>query len=112
MQNLITNAIKYTQKGSITISILKKGDGIEFSVADTGIGISKSEHKKIFEKFYRSEDYRTRETKGTGLGLYIVKKLAEKLSTYIKLTSKLDQGSSFSFTLPIAPDIDNPSQAK
>lgn len=102
LQNFITNAIKYTTSGSITFEVRRKKDDITFSVRDTGIGISKSDQVKIFEKFYRAEDYRTRETNGTGLGLYVAGKLARKLNTEIKLSSRLNHGSTFSFTLPVA----------
>ncbi len=104
LQNFITNAIKYTKKGSVKIIIEQKADNIMFSIKDTGIGISKTDQTKVFEKFYRSEDYRTRETGGTGLGLYVAAKLAHKLGTKIHLTSRLNFGSTFSFTLPIAND--------
>ncbi len=100
LQNFITNAIKYTKEGGVTISARRKADEITFAVKDTGIGISKSEQARVFEKFYRSEDYRTRETGGTGLGLYVSTKLAKKLGTQIELTSRLNYGSTFSFTLP------------
>ncbi|MEI6850729.1 MAG: ATP-binding protein [Candidatus Saccharibacteria bacterium] len=100
IQNLITNAIKYTKKGNVTVSIKQKNGIIKFSVKDTGIGVSKTDQSKIFNKFYRSEDYRTRESSGTGLGLYIVSKLANKLGTKIELTSRLNFGSTFSFKLP------------
>lgn len=101
LQDFITNAIKYTQKGSVTIGIKQKSnDDILFSIKDTGIGVSKSDQQKIFNKFYRSEDYRTRESGGTGLGLYIAAKLSRKLGTKIMLTSRLNFGSTFSFTLP------------
>jgi len=72
-----------------------------FEVRDTGIGISKSDQAKIFHRFYRSEDYRTRETGGTGLGLYVATKLAKKLGTKIDMTSRLNHGSSFSIALPV-----------
>lgn len=100
LQNFITNAIKYTKEGTITLSVHRKSDVITFAVKDTGIGISKSDQVKIFDKFYRSEDYRTRETGGTGLGLYVGVKLAKKLSTKVELTSRLNYGSTFSFELP------------
>ena len=77
---------------------------IHFSVSDTGIGISKSDQTKIFNKFYRSEDYRTRETGGTGLGLYVAMKLSKKLGTHIDLKSRLNHGSTFSFELPAHTD--------
>lgn len=100
LQNFITNAIKYTKQGSITLSVHKKSGRIEFAVKDTGIGISKSDQGKVFDKFYRSEDYRTRETSGTGLGLYVTRKLAKKIGTSITLKSRLNHGSTFTFSLP------------
>jgi two-component system, OmpR family, phosphate regulon sensor histidine kinase PhoR len=99
LQNFITNALKYTKEGSITLEVQRKNDQITFTVKDTGIGISKSDQAKIFNKFYRSEDYRTRETSGTGLGLYVAAKLAKKIGTKIELSSRLNHGSSFSFKL-------------
>jgi signal transduction histidine kinase len=101
LQNLITNAIKYTKKGSVTISFKQYKNVITFSVIDTGIGISKSDQAKVFDKFYRSEDFRTRESSGTGLGLYIANKLSHKLGAKLALTSRLNFGSTFSITLPI-----------
>lgn len=100
LQNFITNAIKYTREGTITLSIHDKNGNVRFEVADTGIGISKSDQSKVFDKFYRSEDYRTRETNGTGLGLYVTRKLAKKMNTSIELKSRLNHGSAFSFELP------------
>jgi signal transduction histidine kinase len=100
LQNFVTNAIKYTREGSITLVVARDGDKITFEVKDTGIGISKSDQTKIFAKFYRSEDYRTRETSGTGLGLYVAAKLSKKLGTKIKFKSRLNHGSSFSITIP------------
>jgi len=100
LQNFITNAIKYTKKGSVTIIIKQHTNEITFAVKDTGIGISKTDRTKIFDKFYRSEDYRTRETSGTGLGLYVAYKLANKMGVKINLTSRLNFGSTFSITLP------------
>lgn len=101
LQNFITNSIKYTKKGSVKLMAARHNDEITFTVKDTGIGISKSEQVKIFDKFYRSEDYRTRETGGTGLGLYVVTKLARKIGTEIQLKSRLNHGSTFSFTIPV-----------
>ena len=103
LQNFITNSIKYTKEGSVTLGakVRKDSNKIEFFVKDTGIGISKSDVKHIFEKFYRIEDYRTRETGGTGLGLYVVQKLAEKLDTKVDVESRLDHGSTFSFVVAL-----------
>jgi signal transduction histidine kinase len=101
LQNFITNSIKYTKEGSVTLRVTrsKEKDKVTFEIKDTGIGISKSDQGKIFNKFYRSEDYRTRETGGTGLGLYVAAKLAAKLGTAITMQSRLNHGSSFSFAL-------------
>jgi two-component system, OmpR family, phosphate regulon sensor histidine kinase PhoR len=100
LQNFITNSLKYTKEGTITLHVSRKDSEVTFEVQDTGIGISKTDQAKIFNKFYRSEDYRTRETGGTGLGLYVAAKLAKKLNTKIELTSRLNHGSSFRITLP------------
>jgi signal transduction histidine kinase len=101
LQNFITNSLKYTKEGSITLRVQRKESTVVFDVRDTGIGISKSDQDKIFHKFYRSEDYRTRETGGTGLGLYVCAKLAKKLGAKITVVSRLNHGSSFSFELPL-----------
>jgi signal transduction histidine kinase len=101
MQNFVTNAIKYTEKGSVELGLDRHKDGIvELSVKDTGIGVSASDQKRLFNKFYRSEDYRTRKTSGTGLGLYISKKLAQRLDAEIELESKLNHGTTLSLLLP------------
>lgn len=99
LQNFITNSIKYTKEGSVTLRAHRSDDTVIFEVKDTGIGISKTDQANVFKKFYRSEDYRTRETGGTGLGLYVAVKLAKKLRTNITLTSRLNHGSSFRFEL-------------
>ncbi|HEX6462660.1 MAG TPA: ATP-binding protein [Candidatus Saccharimonadales bacterium] len=100
LQNFITNALKYTKKGAVTISAKKTDKGVMIAVSDTGIGISRSDQKHMFEKFYRAEDYRIRETSGTGLGLYVCKKLAEKAGMGIAFESQLEKGSTFSITIP------------
>ena len=70
------------------------------AVSDTGIGISKTNQEKIFDKFFRAEDYRTSQTKGTGLGLYIAKKLTLLLGGEIFFKSELNVGSTFTIILP------------
>lgn len=100
MQNFVTNAIKYTKSGSITITLRGVEKGIEFDVSDTGIGISKSDQKRVFDKFFRSEDFRTRESSGTGLGLYVTKKLMKLINGEISLKSKLNEGSTFTIFVP------------
>lgn len=100
LQNFVTNAIKYTEKGHITIGAKPRQDGVEFYVADSGIGISRSDKEKVFDKFFRSEDYRTRANSGTGLGLYVTQKLVKLLHGEIKLESELNHGSTFSIFIP------------
>lgn len=99
LQNFVTNAIKYTKEGKIVVSVHVKDGSVTFAVQDSGIGISKSDQARIFDKFYRSEDYRTRETGGTGLGLYVARKLSKKLGTTIEMKSRLNHGSTFWFSL-------------
>ena len=107
MQNLITNAIKYTEKGSVTIGVEPiAGDDTHarFYVKDTGIGISKSDMEHIFQRFWRSEDYRTRQTNGTGLGLHVVDQLATKSGAKVDVISQLNGGSKFRIVLPVRKD--------
>lgn len=100
LQNFVTNAIKYTEKGSVAISAVAVAKGIRFSITDTGIGISKQDQEKVFDKFFRSEDFRTRKTNGTGLGLYVTMKLARLIHAEIDVRSELNKGSSFSIFIP------------
>jgi signal transduction histidine kinase len=105
LQNFVTNAIKYTAKGTVLIHARSntKGEAV-FSVSDTGIGLSKSDQKRVFEKFFRSEDYRTRESSGTGLGLYVTAKLAHLIHAQITLESELNKGTTFTITIPTLAD--------
>lgn len=100
LQNFITNAIKYTESGSVTIGAAPVAKGVRFTVTDTGIGISKTDQEKIFDKFFRSEDYRTRASSGTGLGLYVTMKLARLLHAEISVDSKINHGSTFTIFIP------------
>lgn len=100
LQNFITNSIKYTEEGHITIGARKQEGGVMFTVSDTGIGISKADQEKVFDKFFRSEDYRTRQNNGTGLGLYVTMKLTRLIHAEIDLESELNKGSTFSIFIP------------
>jgi PAS domain S-box-containing protein len=100
LQNFITNAIKYTDKGSVSISAKPQGKGVLFSITDSGIGINHADQEKIFDKFFRSEDYRTRQNNGTGLGLYITMKLSRIIHAEIDVSSKLNKGSTFTVFIP------------
>lgn len=100
LQNFVTNAIKYTETGSVTVGARPRPKGVEFFVSDTGIGISKADQEKVFDKFFRSEDFRTRQNNGTGLGLYVTMKLARLIHAEIDLESELNKGSTFRIFIP------------
>jgi signal transduction histidine kinase len=100
LQNFITNAIKYTEQGQIVIGARPKQGGVEFYVSDSGIGISKADREKVFEKFFRADNSQTRTASGTGLGLYVTMKLAKLLHAHISLSSELNHGSSFAVLIP------------
>lgn len=108
LQNFITNAIKYTEKGHVTLKATAAGKGVTFAISDTGIGISKSDQDRVFDKFFRSEDFRTREHAGTGLGLYVTMKLARMIHADIELKSELNKGSTFTIFIP---NLENQSDA-
>jgi len=100
LQNFVTNALKYTETGGITIGAKPGDNGVMFTVSDTGIGISKSDQEKVFDKFFRAEDYRTRQASGTGLGLYVTLKLAKLIHAEISVKSELNHGSTFTVFTP------------
>lgn len=100
LQNFITNSIKYTEKGSVTIGARQQQKGVLFEITDTGIGISKIDQEKVFDKFFRSEDFRTRANSGTGLGLYVTMKLTRLIHAEIRLKSEINNGSTFSIMIP------------
>jgi two-component system, OmpR family, phosphate regulon sensor histidine kinase PhoR len=100
IQNLVTNAIKYTESGSIHIIARQSDSKVSIAVQDSGIGISKPDQEKIFDKFFRSEDYRTRNHSGTGLGLYVTMKLMHLVKADIDVQSELNVGSTFTATFP------------
>jgi len=111
--NLVSNALKFTSRGKITFSVrLISEDSekvtVEFSVADTGIGIAENKIDKIFENFQQASSTTSRLYGGTGLGLAIVKQLVEPQGGSIKVTSKVNEGSVFSFTLSFLKTKEKP----
>ena len=102
MTNLLDNAVKFTEKGTITVSAEQEGDKLEIVVADTGIGIPENRLEAIFEAFEQADGSVEREYGGTGLGLSVTKSLVELHGGDIRVTSKVGEGSSFAFTLDIA----------
>ncbi len=102
LNNLIENAFKYSPKEStIKVSLAEADKKISLKVVDEGIGIAEEEKKKIFEKFYRSGNENTRKTKGTGLGLYLCKKIMQGHNGYISMTNNEPQGSIFTATFNV-----------
>jgi PAS domain S-box-containing protein len=101
LTNLLENGIKFTEKGTVTLELGVLEKEVIISVTDTGAGIADKDQKMVFQKFYRSENWKTRKTGGTGLGLYIAKTLVERLGGRIGVQSSLGKGSRFYFTLPI-----------
>jgi PAS domain S-box-containing protein len=111
LQNFVTNAIKYTPKGSVTLAAFAKPAGVLFEVRDTGIGISVGDQRKLFGKFFRAEDPRTQKESGTGLGLYVTLKLSKLIGAELDVHSELNQGSTFSIYVPNLnlPTVQRPS---
>jgi signal transduction histidine kinase len=101
MLNLISNAVKFTQQGSVTCRARQHNGKIIVSVIDTGIGIAAADHARVFEKYAQAGDPHTGRSKGTGLGLPISKQIVEHHGGRIWLESELGKGSTFSFTLPV-----------
>jgi len=99
--NLLDNAVKYSDQNSrIILKLLEKDNFVSIAVQDFGIGIPESDLPRIFERFYRVDKNRSREMGGSGLGLSIVKHILELHNTKINVTSRLNEGSTFEFTLP------------
>lgn len=99
--NLISNAVKFTEQGSITCGAKAAGDTVIVSVIDTGIGIAGNDLEKVFEKFKQVGDTLTDKPKGTGLGLPICKQIVEQHGGRIWVESQIGKGSNFSFALPM-----------
>ena len=98
--NLVENAIKYTPKGQVTIDVGGDEDHIDISVKDSGIGIPAEDIPHLFQKFYRVDNSDTREIGGTGLGLYLCRRLAEVMGGRIDLASEFKKGSTFTLEIP------------
>lgn len=106
LTNLVTNAIKFTQEGSVSVSVSKDADWISIAVTDTGIGIPKNKQKVVFKEFTQAHSGIEKKFGGTGLGLTIAKRIMELLGGSISLESKEHTGSTFTVKIPNvkAPD--------
>jgi len=104
--NLLENAIRYTEHGSIDVHVMYASTKVTLVVEDTGIGIPEEELPYIFERFYRVEKSRSRQFGGTGLGLSIVKMLIELQGGTIKVTSRLKEGTRFEIYFVLHPEME------
>lgn len=102
--NLVENAIKYNKPGgSVTVQVFSNGEDANVTISDTGIGIAEENLPRLFERFYRVDKGRSRQMGGTGLGLAIVKHIVRSMEGEIEVHSKLNEGTEFLITLPLAP---------
>jgi signal transduction histidine kinase len=102
LRNLVTNAVKYTDRGAVMISARPTETGVEVRVADTGIGIPPGSLDSIFDPFEQAHGSESRQRGGAGLGLYIVKRLVDVLGGSIAVESDVGRGSTFCVSLPRA----------
>lgn len=113
ISNLVANAIAYSPANSrVGIGIKRVDDVIEIAVSDQGIGIAEEDQQRIFERFYRADQARSRRTGGTGLGLSIVKHAVQRHGGDVRVWSRPGRGSTFTIVLPTAHDDDERSKKK
>ncbi|REJ05950.1 two-component sensor histidine kinase [Microbacterium bovistercoris] len=113
--NLLANAIAYSPQGSrVGVGVRVEGEVVEIAVTDQGIGIAEADRERIFERFYRADEARSRRTGGTGLGLSIVKHAAQRHGGEVRLWSRPGRGSTFTVRLPRieAPSADGTGKKK
>ncbi|WP_271670453.1 ATP-binding protein [Bradyrhizobium sp. CCBAU 51627] len=101
----MSNAIKYTQKGSVLLGARRRGDMIRIQVIDTGIGIERKHLNSIFDDFFQLGNPERNREKGLGIGLAIVRRLCEAMSWKIDVTSAVGRGTTFSLTVPLAEAV-------
>ena len=106
LRNLLHNAVRYTEKGGILVGARRRGDHLLFQVVDTGIGIAATQQDKVFEDFYQVGNPGRDRTRGLGLGLSVVARMARLLNHPISLRSMPDRGSVFSVSVPLARNSD------
>ena len=103
LTNLIGNAVKYSpERSTVTIKCETEDDQVVFSISDEGYGIGPADQLRLFERFYRVRDDRQHHVAGFGIGLYLVAEILKLHGSEIEVQSELNQGSTFSFNLPIS----------
>ncbi|MDP3972914.1 MAG: ATP-binding protein [Candidatus Nanopelagicales bacterium] len=113
VRNLLVNAVAYSPPQTrVAVATRLRGDYVEISVTDQGIGIPEVEQDRIFERFYRVDQARSRATGGTGLGLAIVKHVCQNHGGAVSVWSQEGEGSTFTLRLPAAPTIDGGAEAR
>jgi two-component system, sensor histidine kinase len=105
LNNLVSNSIKFTGVGSITVSCTIEEHTLQFEVRDTGIGIPSNKLNIVFDRFRQADESHTRKFGGSGLGLSICKKLVAIMRGSIGVDSVEDEGAKFWFTLPVVPAV-------
>ena len=101
-QNFLSNSVKYTQpEGHVIVEICTREGGLYIRVSDNGYGIPKSQQEKIFEKLFRADNVRQKDSEGTGLGMYIVKAIVESSGGKIWFDSEENKGTTFNVMLPL-----------
>ena len=106
--NLVGNAVKFTDKGEIEIEVTEKDRRVQVSVRDTGIGIRKEDMGRLFKAFSQISNEGRPKQEGTGLGLYISKKILDLLGGEIKAESEFGKSTTFTFTLPKKETVTSP----
>ncbi len=100
LNNLFENAIKYTPSGMVSVNVAGDNNNVQISVKDSGIGIPAEDIPHLFQKFYRVDNSETREINGTGLGLFLSRKLTESIGGFLDVESEYKKGSTFTIKLP------------
>jgi two-component system OmpR family sensor kinase len=105
MRNLIDNAIKFTERGRVEVSIRRAGPTVLLTVADTGSGIDAQSAERLFDRFFRGDPAHARATEGTGLGLAIVRSIARVHGGSVVARPRAEGGSAFTVSLPSEPEF-------
>jgi signal transduction histidine kinase/CheY-like chemotaxis protein len=112
LQNLLRNALKFTEQGNISVEVEQQGGGVEFRVTDTGIGIAPEMIPGIFEMFRQGDNSTTRRYGGIGLGLYIVRRLLDLIGGTVEVESEVGKGSTFRVWVPQQAEGDQENRAR